>query len=139
MTNEARGNFQVEIKPESTFGDGIGRFSLTKTFHGDLEANSIGEMLAVRTQAPGSAGYVLIEQVTGKLSGKAGTFMLQHYGIMDRSQPDLKVVVIPDSGTGDLTGIAGQMTIDAAANHAYVLSYSMPEGEARLCEPTRAD
>jgi len=123
---QAKGNFDIETKPESTFGDGIGRFSLTKTFHGDLEGTSVGEMLAARTATPGSAGYVLIERVTGTLGGKAGSFLLQHFGIMDRSKPDLRIVVIPDSGTGALTGITGEMTIDAAANHAYVLTYSMP-------------
>lgn len=129
VTNEAQGNFDVQIKPEATFGDGIGRFSLDKTFHGDLEGTSTGEMLAVRAKVPGSAGYVVIEHVTGKLKGKSGGFMLQHYGVMDRNKPDLKVLIIPDSGTGDLTGITGQMTIDAAANHAYVLTYSLPAGE----------
>ena len=126
VVSEAKGHFDVQTKPEATFGDGIGRFSLTKTFHGDLQGTSIGEMLAVRTQTPGSAGYVLIEHVAGTLNGKSGTFMLQHCGIMDRSRPDLKVVVIPDSGTAELTGIAGQMSIDAAAGHAYVLDYSIP-------------
>ena len=124
--SEAKGHFDVQTRPEATFGDGIGRFSLTKTFHGDLRGASTGEMLAVRTPTPGSAGYVLIEQVTGTLNGKSGTFMLQHNGVMDRGQPELSVVVIPDSGTGELAGIAGQMSIDAADNHAYVLRYSVP-------------
>ena len=125
--SEARGHFEVQTRPEASFGDGIGRFSLAKTFHGDLQGTSVGEMLAVRTQVPGSAGYVLIEQVEATLDGRSGTFMLQHHGIMTRGRPELTVVVIPDSGTGGLAGIAGQMSIDAAANHAYVLRYSLPD------------
>ncbi len=125
--SEATGHFEVQTKPEATFGDGIGRFSLAKIFHGDLQGTSVGEMLALRTQTPGSAGYVLIEQVEATLDGRSGTFMLQHHGIMNRGQPELTVVVIPDSGTGGLAGIAGQMSIDAAANHAYVLRYSLPD------------
>ncbi len=125
--SEARGHFEVQIRPEASFGDGIGRFSLAKTFHGDLQGTSVGEMLALRTQTPGSAGYVLIEQVEATLNGRSGTFMLQHHGIMNRGQPELTVVVIPDSGTGGLAGITGQMSIDAAANHAYVLRYSLPD------------
>jgi len=127
MNFQAKGNFDVQIKPEGVFGDGIGRFSVTKTFHGELSAASVGEMLAVRTPTPGSAGYVVIEQVTGTLDGRSGSFMLQHYGLMDRSRPEQQVVIIPDSGAGELAGIAGHMTIDSAANHAYVLTYSLPQ------------
>jgi hypothetical protein len=122
--SEARGNFDVQIKPEATFGDGVGRFTVTKSFRGDLEGTGTGEMLAVRTPTAGSAGYVLIERVEARLDGKTGSFLLQHFGTMDRSQPEQKVVIIPDSGTGELAGIAGTLSIDAAANHAYVLSYS---------------
>ena len=126
MSQQARGNFDIQTKPEAAIGEGIGRFSLDKTFHGDIEGKSVGEMLAVRTSTPGSAGYVLIEHVTGKVKGRSGGFMLQHYGLMDRSEPESKVVIIPDSGTGELTGISGEMTINAADNHSYVLTYVLP-------------
>ncbi len=134
MSFHAKGNFDIQIKPEGAFGDGIGRFSLTKTFHGDLAATSVGEMLAVRTPTPGSAGYVVIEQVTGLLQGRSGSFMLQHYGLMDRSRPEQKIVVIPDSGTGALAGISGHMTIDSSANHAYVLTYSFAGQDEGVAE-----
>lgn len=127
MTQQAKGRFDIEMKPEASFGDGIGQASLVKTFHGDLEGSSLGEMLAIRTQTPGSAGYVAMERVTAKLKGRTGSFVLQHSGLMDRSRPELKVTVVPDSGTGELAGIAGGMTIDAAANHAYVFDYTLPE------------
>jgi hypothetical protein len=127
MSQEASGRFDISTKPQATIGDGIGRFSFEKTFHGDIEGKSVGEMLAVRTPTPGSAGYVLIEHVTATVKGRKGSFMLQHYGLMDRGEPELRVVIIPDSGTGDLAGIAGDMTIDAADNHAYVLSYALPQ------------
>ncbi|WP_428391847.1 DUF3224 domain-containing protein [Lichenicoccus sp.] len=124
--SEATGHFDVQIKPETTSGDGIGRFSVSKTFRGDLQGTGTGEMLAARTPTPGSAGYVLIEHVVGTLDGKSGSFMLQHWGIMDHGKPELRVVVIPGSGTAGLAGITGQMSIDAADNHAYVLHYSLP-------------
>ena len=126
MSQQAKGNFDIQTKQEATIADSIGRFSLDKTFHGDIEGRSVGEMLAVRTSTPGSAGYVLIEHVTGKVKNRSGGFMLQHYGLMDRSKPELKVVIIPDSGTGELTGISGEMTINAAESHSYVLNYSLP-------------
>ena len=126
MSQQAKGVFDVQTKSEATIAESIGRFSLAKTFHGDIEGQSVGEMLAVRTSTPGSAGYVLIEHVTGKVKNRSGGFMLQHYGLMNRSKPEFRIVIIPDSGTGELTGIWGEMTIDAAENHSYVLNYSLP-------------
>lgn len=126
-SGEAKGHFDVQITSRATSSEGIGRFLVTKKFHGDLMAESQGEMLAVRTRTPGSQGYVLIEHVAGALKGRSGGFMLQHFGIMDRGRPDVVLVVVPDSGTGDLTGLAGRMSIDAANNHAYVLTYSLPD------------
>ncbi len=85
-------------------------------------------MLAVRTAVAGSAGYVAIERVTGTLAGRTGTFALQHWGMMDKGAPDLKISVIPDSGTGDLAGLAGTMTIDIqpGGKHFYAFTYTLP-------------
>ena len=126
---QANGRFDIKTKAETSFGDGIGRFSLDKRFHGDLEGSSVGEMLAIRTQTPGSAGYVLMERVAGTLHGRSGSFVLQHYGVMDRSRPEMRVSVVPDSGTGELAGITGEMSIDVAADHSYVFSYSLPQAD----------
>ena len=107
----------------------VGRMSIAKQFHGDLEGASQGQMLASRT-AHGSAGYVAMEQVTGSLHGRNGTFILQHSGTMDRGKPTQSVTVVPDSGTGDLTGLSGLMTILVAdGKHSYTFAYSIGEGE----------
>ena len=100
MTATAKGPFDVKLTPQGTATDptAVGRMSLDKTFHGDLAGTSVGEMLAVRTAVSGSAGYVAIERVTGTLAGRTGTFALQHWGMMDKGAPDLKISVIPDSG-----------------------------------------
>lgn len=124
---EARGHFEVQMTPEAGTVDGIGRFSVAKTFRGDLDGSSTGEMLAVRTGVAGSAGYVLTERVVGTIGGRSGGFVLQHHGILDRGRPSLTVTVIPDSATGDLAGLSGEMTIDAANDHAYALSYRLPD------------
>jgi hypothetical protein len=130
MTATAKGPFDVKLTPQGSATDpaAVGRMSLDKTFHGDIEATSVGEMLAVRTAVAGSAGYVAIERVTGALAGRTGTFALQHWGIMDKGAPDLKISVIPDSGTGELTGLTGTMTIDIqpGGKHFYAFSYSLP-------------
>jgi hypothetical protein len=103
------------------------RFSLDKEFHGDLEGASRGEMLAAGTAVEGSAGYVAIEQVTGALHGRKGTFVLQHSGTMTRGAPRLTIQVVPDSGDGQLAGLAGVMEIEVAdGEHSYDFAYTLP-------------
>lgn len=116
--------------PEEGVGDPtVGRLSLDKRFHGDLEGKSRGQMLAVQTEVQGSAGYVAMERVAGTLRGRAGTFALQHSGTMDRGAPTLSITVVPDSGTGELAGLAGSMTIDfSGGGHAYDFAYTLPGG-----------
>jgi Protein of unknown function (DUF3224) len=125
--SSASGTFEVKLTPQETSGDPrLGRFSLDKQFHGDLEATSKGEMLTGGMPAKGSAGYVAIELVTGKLHGRGGSFILQHSGTMDRGKPSLSVTVVPDSGTEELAGLAGKMTINIAdGKHSYGFEYSL--------------
>lgn len=126
VTTRATGTFQVQLAPQETAAP-IGRMSIDKQFHGDLEGTSKGEMLAVRTEVEGSAGYVALEQVTGTLAGRSGTFYLQHTGTMDRGAPSLSVTVVPDSGTGGLAGLTGRMNIIIeGGRHAYEFDYTLP-------------
>jgi hypothetical protein len=125
----AKGEFDVDLQPLDPFergseGTTLGRLSIDKTFRGDLEATSRGEMLSVRTAVQDSAGYVAIEQVRGTLSGKGGTFVLQHFGIMSSRGNRLFLEVVPDSGTGQLTGLSGSMTIELKdGKHSYNFDY----------------
>src|SRR5689334_20584866 len=122
MTDRATGTFEVKMTPqEAAESPGVGRMLLDKQFHGDLEAASKGQMLTAMTEVQGSAGYVAIELVTGKLKGRAGTFALQHQGTMDRGKPQLAITVVPDSGTGELAGLSGRMDIVVeGGKHSYV-------------------
>lgn len=85
-------------------------------------------MLAASTNVKGSAGYVAMERVTGTLDGRRGSFVLQHSGTMSHGAFDLKVSIVPDSGTGKLAGIAGTMNIQIAPDgkHSYELDYTLP-------------
>ncbi len=106
----------------------LGRFSLDKKFHGDLEATSQGEMLTAGTETEGSAGYVAVERVTGALQGRRGGFSLQHAGTMTRGAPQLSITVVPDSGSGQLAGLAGKMGIEITdGKHFYDFEYTLPE------------
>jgi hypothetical protein len=134
MTTHAAGPFEVKLTPQPLAWDHegapLGRMSIEKQFHGDLEATSKGEMLTAGGSVKGSAGYVAVERVSGALHGKKGTFVLQHSGVMTRGAPQLTVSVVPDSGTGDLSGLAGTMTITIAeGKHTYDFTYTLAAGE----------
>ncbi|MEO8103929.1 MAG: DUF3224 domain-containing protein [Betaproteobacteria bacterium] len=114
---------EVEVEVEVAV---VGRMSIDKQFHGDLEATSKGKMLTAGTAAKGSAGYGAIERVTGALQWKSGGFAFQHSGTMNRGTFQLSVTVVPDLGTGQLAGIAGKMAIIIAdGKHSYELEYTL--------------
>jgi hypothetical protein len=126
VTARASGTFEVKVTPQTPTNAGIGRMSIDKQFQGDLRGTSKVEMLAVSTEIKGSAGYVAMEQVSGTLNGRTGTFALQHSGTMNRGAPQLSVTVVPDSGTGELKGLSGRMSIVIAdGKHSYEFEYSI--------------
>jgi len=129
MSARATGPFDVKIIPQDDkLGDGISRMLLDKQYHGDLEGTSKGQMLAIGS-AKSSGVYVAIETFTGTLRGKAGSFSLHHTCIMAKTAPNLTISVVPDSGTDQLAGITGNMTISIAANgrHSYEFEYTLPD------------
>jgi len=122
---QARGTFDVKLNPQPT-ESALGRMSIDKQFHGDLEGVSKGEMLAAGTAVKDSAGYVAMEKVTGTLHGKKGEFILQHSGTMNRGAQSLALTVVPDSGTGELVGLSGTMSIDIKdGTHFYTFTYAI--------------
>ena len=126
----ATGPFDVKITPQDDkLNDGVTRMLLDKQYHGDLEATGKGQMLTAGTEVKGSGAYVAIEKVTGTLKGHTGSFVLQHSGTMTQNAPQLSVTIVPDSGTGELKGIAGKMTINIAAGgkHSYDIEYTLPQ------------
>jgi Protein of unknown function (DUF3224) len=130
IMTRANGTFEVKLVPlaseDSTGGAAIGRMSIDKQFHGDLEATSKGQMVAHMTAVKGSAGYVAMEVVSGKLAGRSGTFVLQHNGTMAHGSQQLSVTVVPDSGTGQLAGLAGSMAIVIeGGKHSYEFDYAI--------------
>ena len=130
VTNHAAGPFDVKMIPQDDkTGDGLSRMLLDKQYHGDLEGTAKGQMLTGGISANHSGAYVAIEKFTGTLHGRSGSFVLHHTGIMTNGKPDLTILVAPDSGTGQLAGIAGKMTINIAADgkHSYDFEYALPK------------
>lgn len=125
------GTFDVKLTPLEFYAQGedgvnLGRMSIDKKFRGDLEATSKGEMLNALTSVKGSAGYVAIEQVSGTLSGKKGSFVLQHFGTMKQGSDRLILEVVPDSGSDELSGLSGNMAIKIEnGQHYYEFEYQL--------------
>ena len=125
----AKGTFEVKLNPQDEgAGAPVGRMTIDKQFQGDLVGASKGQMLMASSESEkGSAGYVAIEKVTGTLNGRDGTFYLQHDATMNRGAGELNIVVLPDSGTDQLTGLRGTMNIIIdAGKHSYEFDYELP-------------
>ena len=125
---QAKGEFEVTRIPQDELDIGggatIGHSRFDKRFHGPLEATSVVHMLALMTPVPGSGAYVAIERIEGTLDGRRGSFFAQHNGIMDRGSPSLDLTVVPDSGSGGLTGLHGRIAIDIVeGKHFYTFDY----------------
>lgn len=132
MTNHASGPFEVKLAPQGeedkVEGVTLGRMSLDKQYHGGLEAGSKGQMLTAGTGVKGSAGYVAIERVSGTLAGRSGSFVLLHSGTMAQGAFEQSIAVVPDSGTGQLVGLTGKMTVTiTGGKHFYDFEYTLAE------------
>jgi len=128
---QATGTFEVKLVPQKADNAqaeaaGLGRMALDKQFLGALEAVGQGEMLSILDREKGSGGYVAMERVTGTLDGRKGSFILQHDATMNRGEAEMNIVVVPDTGTGQLAGISGSMTVKIdGGQHYYYFDYSL--------------
>jgi hypothetical protein len=128
MARTARGTFEVTMQPGAAELDGaVGRFELSKRFHGDLEGTGAGIMLSAGDPQGGAAGYVAIETVRGRLGEQEGGFALQQFGMMREGSPTLRYEVVPGSGSGQLAGITGSLHLDVEQDgtHRYDLRYDL--------------
>ncbi len=126
----ARGTFEVQLAPMAAdaYADAaaMGRMTIDKQFSGDLTGTGKGQMLTGMGAVKGSAAYSAIERVTGVLAGRSGSFLLQHTGVMANGGQSLTITIVPDSGTGELTGISGSLNIMIEGKvHSYDLSYQL--------------
>jgi len=120
---QAKGYFEVTLNPANDQIAPAGRMLIEKTYHGDLRGSAVGQMLSKRTDE-GVAVYSAIEEFSGVLDGKTGTFTLSHYGIMSAQGQELKIEIIPSSGTDELKGITGSLELIMEGGvHNYTLNY----------------
>ena len=127
MEYHASGTFDVNLSPQPATGDwGLGRLSIDKQFHGDLTATSAGEMLSAMAGVEASAAYVALERASGTPHGPQGAFTLQHTGVMTRGDGQLTINVVPDSGSNELSGLSGTMSIHIQGSaHTYEFLYTL--------------
>ncbi len=126
----AAGRFDVRLDRQPLAHERVdatlSRFALDKTFHGDLDARGEGEMLSAGSPARAGA-YVAVERIVGSLHGRRGSFVLQHAGTISPAGQQLMMTVVPESGTEELSGLAGAMTIaESDGAHRYELTYTLP-------------
>jgi hypothetical protein len=122
------GTFEVNIIPQTDREiPMLSRMTIDKVFKGDIEGVTQGQMLSAKTADPKSAGYVAIERVEGAVRGREGSFVLQHSAIMNKGVPSLTIIVVPGSGTNELTGLSGELSINIRdGKHYYEFNYSLP-------------
>lgn len=126
----AKGEFEVKLVPQTEERSIplLGRLIIDKVFHGDIVGSSQGQMLSAKTAVPASAGYVAIERVEATINGRQGSFVLQHNATMNKGESMLNIIIVPDSGTDELAGIAGKMNILIKdKKHFYDMEYTLPD------------
>ena len=126
------GPFEVKAFPldldETSKSVGIARMRFEKQFSGSLNARSTVAFTGMLNKETGSGAYVALEVVDGSIDGRHGKFHFQHSCTMNRGQQEQSIKVVPDSGTGDLVGITGEMKIEIkeGGSHFYTFEYSLP-------------
>ena len=129
VTQHATGTFDVKFAPQDDKSGepSIGRMTIEKQWSGDINGTSKGEMLTGGDLKSGSAGYVAMEKVAGTVKGRKGSFIFQHSASMNAGQGDLNITVVPGSGTEELKGINGTLTIKIeGGKHLYDFEYRLP-------------
>jgi hypothetical protein len=131
MLKQAKGTFEVKLNPQvetENIDESLGRMRIDKQLHGDLEGTSKGQMLTAGTSTKNSGAYVAVEKVTGTLHGRNGSFILHHRATMTRGTPHLEIQVVPDSGTDQLAGLAGDFKINIVeGKHFYEFDYTISD------------
>jgi hypothetical protein len=131
MKNTAHCRFAIKGWDEKPYGEGqdlpkLTRAAVTKTFTGDIEGEGHVEYLMMY-RSDGSATFVGLERVVGKLAGRAGSFVLQRTGVFENGVAKETYLVIPGSGTGDLRGLRGEGTsaVGHGTEHPLTLAYEL--------------
>ena len=127
----ANARFAIKSWDEKPYSEGpdqprLTRASVIKTYTGDIEGEGQVEYLMMY-RSDGSATFVGLERIVGRLGGKTGTFVLQRTGVFENGQAKESYSVIPGSATGDLQGLLGNgsSAVGHGMEHPFTLNYEL--------------
>lgn len=131
MRQTAKARFAITNWDEKPYSEGDGlpkltRASVTKKLTGDIDGESHIEYLMVY-RPDGTATFVGIERVTGRIGDRAGTFVLQRTGAFENGLANETYAVVPGSGTGALATLTGQgkTSVGHGLEHPFELEYEL--------------
>jgi hypothetical protein len=131
MKKTAKARFAIKSWDEKAFGEAPGlpkltRASVSKTFSGTIEGEGRVEYLMMY-RADGTASFVGLERIVGRVGGKAGSFVLQRTGTFENGQATESYSVVPGSATGELHGLrgAGTSAVGHGMEHPFELTYEL--------------
>jgi hypothetical protein len=129
MKQTANAHFAITSWDERPYSEGsdlpkLTRASVVKTLTGDIEGEGRVEYLMMY-RADGTATFVGLERVTGRIGDRAGSFVLQRSGVFEDGQAKESYAVVPGSATGDLRGLVGDgsTAVGHGMQHPFALHY----------------
>jgi hypothetical protein len=131
MRQTAKARFAIQSWDEHPWAEGqdppkLTRAMVTRTYSGDIDGESRAEYLMVYRE-DGSAAFLGLERVEGKVAGRAGSFVLQRTGVFEGGLARESYSVVPGSATGDLAGLAGEGTsaVGHGMEHPFALEFEL--------------
>jgi hypothetical protein len=131
MKKSAKARFAIKTWDEKPYSEGqhlprLTRASVAKTFTGDIEGEGHVEYLMMY-RSDGSAAFVGLERVVGRIDGKTGTFVLQRIGVFEGGEAKESYSIVPGSATGELQGLRGEgsSAVGHGMEHPFSLSYEL--------------
>ena len=88
-------------------GGKLTRAAVAKVWRGDITGESAWESLMCY-RPDGTAVFLGFERIAGAIGGKQGSFVLEATGSYQNGAATCDCRVVPGSGTGGLTGLAGE-------------------------------
>jgi uncharacterized protein DUF3224 len=129
MKKTANARFAITTWDEKPYSEGpdlpkLTRATVKKTFSGDIEGEGQVDYLMMY-RSDGSAAFIGLERISGRVGGKKGTFVLQRTGVFEDGQAKESYAVVPGSATGELRGLRGEGTssVGHGMEHPFSLSY----------------
>lgn len=127
MSTQAKASFAIKSWDEHTWdgkpaqevsGAKFTRAQVTYAYQGDIEGEGVVQYLMMYG-ADGTGTYIGLEQITGSIAGRPGSFVLQHNGTFDQNGVKGTVSTVPGSGTGDLHNFHSQGSLDIAGHQEH--------------------